>query len=192
MAQEFGTWEEYVNAVQEHFERIKEKFKDDPEMKKLLMVFEKVFLGNFEFKWKHGERLVVIEDVIPIAVNEEVVPQAEALRDYLITEYPAVLYVLFVERINRYFNEANRCIQTKDFEVLRQTINNLELLSTNQMSHSIELEGRGGKIILRLPLEVEIEDAKTPPMDLWGTSMFIAENFDKIFEKIKEMTRASE
>jgi len=184
-------WEWFINRIQGHLSVLKARFANDPKMLELLGIYDKILAGNFEFNWRKGENRVLVEDVIELAIEDNAIPQREPLQYHLISSYPGPLYTLFIERIKQYFQKPGLVIPTTDFELLRETINNLEFLSANQMPHSVEIDGKNGIIIFKLPLQVEIEDRSTGaiPADLWEASMLISGNLDKIFEKIKSITR---
>lgn len=179
-------WEWFLGQVDAHLARLKERFKDDPEMLELLNVAEKIRNGDFEFTWKKEQRTVVVEGVIELTHDSDIIPSKEALQGYLLGGYPAMVFLLFMKRLEKLFDSDRLAIRARDFEVLRTTLHNLELLGAQQMPDTIEMAWKGDSVVLKLPLEVSA-DAQGVPTDLWGMSMLIAANLDRVLKTIEDM-----
>lgn len=184
-------WAEHIEWIRNHLATVKSQFADDPEMLELLGIVDKILDNEFGFTWNKRDNIVVIENVLELALEPDSIPLREPLRNAIIETYPSIVFRLFIERVRRFLNQDGLYIATKDFETLRSTLNNIELISVQRMPYTVEIVGKGRKLLFRLPLEIEVDNPGDMgmPATLADAAIMISLNLDKVFEKIKEMTR---
>lgn len=181
---------EFVNEVDEqirenrlHFKKVAERLAKIPVMEKYVAAIERIFAGNFGHQ--QADNVVIVEGFITLNLEEGVLPSKEALRNYLLYDlYPGIIYAAFRVGLAEYFSENRGCLPVEHFEMLRETLNNIDFLSINQIPTSIHIEGRGRDIVIHLPLEVTVPGERGSFDNLYSIALFIAENLDRVFEKI--------
>jgi len=180
-------WSEHVNWVKAHLAGLKEGFRDDPRMIELLGVVDKIINGDFEFTQNPGDGLLLVEGVVALQPEPGTFPNPEAIQVFLLDTYPGIIYNLFVLRVEEYLSQEGLYLPTHKFGLLRETLTNLEMIGRGEMPYSVEMVGKGNKLIFRLPLEIETE-GRAATLSLTDAAVAISQQLPQVFKKIKELT----